>query len=87
MLQGFAELMHGRIEPVHGEDALLAARLADGHTEISARDLLHAAVMQRLGTDRIISADADFDRLQGVTKLDPARVREWGNSVLERSGG
>ena len=87
VLQGFADLMQGRIEPVHGGDTLLATRLADTHTGISARDLLHTAVMQRLGTDRIISADADFDRLPGVTRLDPARVREWGNSVLERGGG
>ena len=87
VLQGFAGLMQGRIEPIYDEDTLLAARLADSHNGISARDLLHAAVMRRLGTDRIISADADFDRLPGVTRLDPARVGEWVDSVLERGGG
>ena len=73
--------MHGRIEPVYAEDVLLAARLADSHQGISARDLVHAAVMQRLGVDRIISVDTDFDRLPNVTRLDPARLEEWADSV------
>ena len=42
--------------------------------------------MQRLGTDRIISVDADFDRLTGVTRLNPADVKEWGDSVLAHQG-
>ncbi len=84
VLQGFAEVMHGRIEPVYEEDIHLAGKLADRHPGVSARDLVHAAVMQRLGADRVISADADFDRLPGVTRLDPARVGEWGDSVLTR---
>ena len=87
VLQGFAEVMHGRIEPVYAGDIFLAARLADSHLGVSARDLLHAAVMRRLGTDRIISADTDFDRLPGVTRLDPAHVGEWGDSVLAYTGG
>ena len=87
VLQGFADLMQGRIEPIYGEDTLVAARLAGGHTGISARDLLHAAVMHRIGTDRIVTADADFDRLPGLTRLDPARIGEWGDSVLERVSG
>ena len=36
--------------------------------------------------DWIISVDADFDRLPGVTRLDPADVGEWGASVLTRGG-
>ena len=86
VLQGFAEVMHDRIEPVYEEDIHLAARLADRHPGISARDLVHAAVMQRLGVDRVISSDADFDRLPGVTRLDPAHVGEWEESVLTREG-
>jgi predicted nucleic acid-binding protein len=82
VLQGFAEVMYDRTEPVYEEDIHLAARLADRHPGISARDLVHAAVMQRLGADRIISVDADFDRLPGVIRLDPAHVGEWGDSVL-----
>ena len=84
VLQGFAEVMHDRMEPVYEEDIHLAARLADIHSGISARDLVHAAVMQRLGADRIISVDADFDRLPDIARLDPSHVGEWGDSVLTR---
>ena len=86
VLQSFAEVMHGRIEPVSEEDIHWAARLADRRPGVSARDLVHAAVMRRLGVERIISADTDFDRLPDVTRLDPARVEEWANSVLTHEG-
>ena len=82
VLQSFAEVMQDRIEPVYEEDIHLAARLADRHPGISARDLVHAAVMQRLGADKIISADLDFDRLPNITRLNPADVGKWGDSVL-----
>ena len=82
VLRGFAEVMHGVIEPVLSEDVLLAAELADTHAGVSARDLIHAAVMQRLELERIISADTDFDRLEGVVRLDPVRIEEWGSTIL-----
>ena len=82
VLQGFAEVMHDRIEPVYEQDIHLAARLADHYPGISARDLVHAAVMKRLGASWIVSVDTDFDRLPDVTRLDPAHVAEWGDSVL-----
>ena len=82
VLMGFAEVMHDRIEPVVADDLSLAVRLADRHPGISTRDLVHAAVMQRLGTDRIVSSDTDFDCLPGVTRLDPAELGAWRESVL-----
>ena len=81
VLRAFAEALHGRIEPVHAEDVLAAAELADRHPGVSARDLVHTAVMQRLGAGRVISADTDFDRLEGVERLDPARVGQWEHSI------
>lgn len=66
VLRGFAMVTHERIAPVHEKDIHLAARPAEDHLGISARDLVHAAVMQRLGIDRIISSDADCDRLPGI---------------------
>ena len=36
---------------------------------LSARDALHAAVMQRAGIDRILSFDRGFDRCPGITRL------------------
>ena len=81
-LKSFSEIMHDRIEPIYEDDILLAARLADDHPLVSTRDLVHAAVMQRLGADHVISADTDFDRLPGITRLDPSDVEEWGNALL-----
>ena len=43
--------------------------------------LVHTAVMQRLGADHIISADTDFDRLEGIVRLNPARIMEWERSI------
>ena len=85
VLQAFAEVMHGRIEPVYANDVDAAAKLADRHPDVSARDLVHAAVMERLGADRIISADTDFDRLLGVTRLDPTEATDWLSSVVPPS--
>ena len=81
VVMAFAEAMRGRIEPVHRDDVILATELADRHLGVSARDLVHAAVMQRLGVSRVISADTDFDRLEGIERLDPARIEEWKDSI------
>jgi len=86
VLWNFAEVMRDRIEPVAATDILEAAKLADHHPGISARDLVHAAVMRRLGADHIISADADFDRLPDITRLDPLRVDAWGDAIPLSTG-
>lgn len=44
--------------------------------------MLHAAVMQRLGLRRIISADTGFDPLQEIERLDPAQFADWQHSVV-----
>lgn len=79
----FLMLMEGRIEAVLVDDIRRAAELADAHRDVAARDLLHAAVMLRVGADAIVSADKDFDRIGGVTRLPPAAVDEWGESLAE----
>ena len=86
VLRNFALVMQDRIEPVHAGDILAAAGLADRHPGISARDLVHAAVMRRLEVEHIITADADFDRIPGITRLDPLLVGEWGGSFQVGSG-
>ena len=80
----FAEAMHGRIEPIYAEDVSHAATLVDDHPSINARDLLHTAVALRLGVSRIISMDADFDRIPGVTRLSPERISEWASDLMPR---
>lgn len=80
-IRDFAEAMRGRIEPVYTDDIEMAMTLADGHPTLSARDLIHVAVMRRLGTDRIITADTDFDRIPGLVRLDPTDIDAWGASI------
>jgi hypothetical protein len=73
----FAALMRERVEPVQAIDVEQAALLADRYPDLGARDLLHAAVMSRLGIRRIVSADAGFDRLPEVERLDPTDIGLW----------
>ncbi|MGQ9573571.1 MAG: type II toxin-antitoxin system VapC family toxin, partial [Dehalococcoidia bacterium] len=69
--------MRERVEPVQAIDVEQAALLADRYPDLGARDLLHAAVMSRLGIRRIVSADAGFDRLPEVERLDPTDIVVW----------
>ena len=71
-----------RVEPTHAEDILSAAGLADQHAGVSPQDLVHVAVMLRLGVDQVISAARDFDRLPCVTRLDHILIGEWSGSIL-----
>lgn len=82
-LDSFADLTRERVEPVYAVDVEEAADLAIGHPRLSARDLVHLAVMKRLGVTQIVTADAGFDRVPDVERLDPARVAEWRGSVFQ----
>jgi uncharacterized protein len=77
----FVALMTGRIEPMFAGDVERAARLADRYPSLSARDLVHAAVMFRVGSSRIVTADAEFDLIEGIERLDPMKVDEWRDTV------
>jgi predicted nucleic acid-binding protein len=77
----FAVAMTGRVEAMRPADVALAAQLADAHPHLSARDLVHLAVMRRVGSTRIVSADVGFDRVQGIERLDPGQVVEWQQSI------
>jgi predicted nucleic acid-binding protein len=59
-------------------DEVVAVTVADverakaivlGRRRLSARDALHAAVMERQGVDRIMSFDKGFDGLPGMKRL------------------
>jgi len=51
------------------KDVERARELVLGIGRLSARDALHAAVMEREGITTILSFDAGFDALPGVTRL------------------
>ncbi len=40
-----------------------------GHRQLSARDALHLAIMEKHGIHRILSFDAGFDGFPGITRL------------------
>jgi predicted nucleic acid-binding protein len=81
VLRDFALLMRGRVEPVYAQDVEEAASLADRQPELSSRDLIHLAVMTRVGTQRIVSADRGFDRVPQVERLDPVDLAAWREQV------
>ena len=81
VFDGFATLMAGQTAAMLRRDVLSAAATIDTSPRLSARDLVHLAVMRRLGVTRIISADRGFDRVPEVERLDPARLEEWRASV------
>ena len=55
--------------PVTRADVERAKDIVLGAARLSARDALHAAVMERQGIVRIMSFDAVFDVIPGLTRL------------------
>jgi predicted nucleic acid-binding protein len=80
-VDGFAELMSGRIEPLRAEELLQAATLTDRYPRLSARDLVHLAAMNRLGIASVVSTDGDFDAVPGIRRLDPRAIATWHHEV------
>jgi predicted nucleic acid-binding protein len=54
--------------PVTRQDAERAKAIVLGSPRLSARDAIHVAVMEHHGIARILSFDAAFDRVPGVTR-------------------
>ena len=55
--------------PVDKEVMERAKQIVLAHTEASARDAVHLAVMEQNGIDRILSFDSGFDQFPGITRL------------------
>lgn len=55
--------------PITRSDAERAKAIVLGIPGLSARDALHAAVMERERVDRVMSLDAGFDRVPGLVRL------------------
>ena len=83
VLREFSTIMRGRIESIHATDIETAADLADRYAPsgLSARDLLHAAVIVRVGAPRVISADKGFGLLPEVELLAPADFEAWRTKI------
>lgn len=54
-------------------DVLLAAEILDGLAPrgLRSRDVLHTAVMRRVGLTHILSADPRIDMLDELVRVDP----------------
>jgi len=72
------------VYPYEQADALAMMDLMRRVPGLSARDAVHAAVMQRRGLTHIVTADRDFARVPGVTALDPFAAAEL---LAEQSTG
>lgn len=55
--------------PIQLEDVDRAKTVVDGIPALSARDALHVAVMRRRNVKRIMTFDADFDRVPSVARI------------------
>lgn len=53
------------------EDMVAALGLIDRHPELPTRDALHAATALQRGMTVVVSADADFDVVPGLRRVDP----------------
>ncbi len=78
----FAALVEGRTAAMLRRDVLQAASMVNEYARLSARDLVHLAVMRRLGVTRIVSSDRGFDGVPDLERLDPARFDDWRESVM-----
>jgi len=63
-----------RLHAVEPQDAREAARLFADSSRLSARDAIFAAIAIRHGLQTILSADADFDGLSGLCRIDPTHT-------------
>jgi uncharacterized protein len=57
--------------PVEEVDVVRAKDLLGTHPALSARDALHAAVMERRGIARVLTFDRGFDAVAGVERISP----------------
>ncbi len=57
------------VVPIEEADVLRARDLVIRTKVLSARDALHVAVMLGQGISRIMSFDADFDRVPGIVRI------------------
>jgi predicted nucleic acid-binding protein len=71
-IQPAFDALLGVVDEVLGierKDVERAREFVLGTSRLSARDALHAAVMEREGITRILSFDAGFDDIPGITRL------------------
>jgi uncharacterized protein len=76
-VRDFARVMAHHIEPVYSFDVERSTELGLLNHRLSARDLVHLAVMERLGCTQIVSADQGFDAVSDMRRLHPRDFALW----------
>jgi uncharacterized protein len=66
-----ARILLGDVLPVTAEVMDVARRLADEYPGFRARDAVHAAAVVVYGLKGICSFDRHFDRIQGLSRMEP----------------
>ena len=72
-----------QILPVTAADMQTAVTLFQqyGPQGLRARDAIHAGIMQNHGLTHIISSDAHFDLIPGLTRLDPIKLYQGASQA------
>ena len=73
-LYDLARALFSNVLPVTGEVLDVARRILDERPEASARDAVHAAACRVHGGEAICSWDRDFDRFEGLKRVEPNAV-------------
>ena len=60
--------------PITVNEIKLASSLMPRYPRLSARDAIHAAVVQTHGLEGIVSTDRAFDGIVGLKRYDPAEL-------------
>jgi len=71
-IQPAFDVLHAVVDeifPVSARSVERAKAIVLGYPTVSARDAIHVAAMQEHGVARIMSFDAGFDTLPGLTRL------------------
>ncbi|MHB1505671.1 MAG: type II toxin-antitoxin system VapC family toxin [Sulfobacillus sp.] len=69
IFDAYCDLMRGWILPVTEADVRTARTLLAAHPALSARDIIHLAVMQTAGISRILTADRGYQSVHGVEAI------------------
>jgi len=68
------EIAIPRTLPITMQDIKRARQLMKRYPDLPARDLLHVAMMLNNDITQILSADAHFDQVEEIERLDPASL-------------
>ena len=62
--------------PVGAKEISTAMQIFGNHSQLSARDAIHAGVVLEHNLEGIVSTDRAFDGVSGLTRYDPQEVAE-----------